>query len=218
VIRVLLADDEAVVRAGIRTVLASDPQLRVVAEASDGRQAVELARLHTPDVALVDIRMPVLDGLSATAELRARVPETGVLVLTTFGEDDYIARGLEHGANGFVLKASDPQHLLAGVRAVAAGGAYLSPEVAMRVITGLRHGRTARWSTARDRIEVLSPREREVLALIGEGLSNAQIAQRLHLVEGTVKGYVSAILDRLDVRNRVQAALIAHDAGLVDEA
>jgi DNA-binding NarL/FixJ family response regulator len=218
VIRVLLADDEAVVRAGIRTVLASDPQLRVVAEASNGRQAVELACLHTPDLAVVDIRMPVLDGLSATAELRARVPETGVLLLTTFGEDDYIARGLEHGANGFVLKASDPQHLLAGVRAVAAGGAYLSPEVAMRVITGLRHGRSARWSTARDRIEVLSPREREVLALIGEGLSNAQIAQRLHLVEGTVKGYVSTILDRLDVRNRVQAALIAYDAGLVDEA
>jgi DNA-binding NarL/FixJ family response regulator len=109
VIRVLLADDEAVVRAGIRTVLASDPQLRVVAEASNGRQAVELACLHTPDLAVVDIRMPVLDGLSATAELRARVPETGVLLLTTFGEDDYIARGLEHGANGFVLKASDPQ-------------------------------------------------------------------------------------------------------------
>lgn len=217
-IRVLVADDEAVVRAGIRTVLALDPQLRIVAEASDGRQAVELARLHTPDVALVDIRMPVLDGLSATAELRARVPETGVLLLTTFGEDDNIARGLERGANGFVLKASDPQHLLAGVRAVAAGGAYLSPEVAMRVIRGLRHGWTPRWSTARDRIEVLSPRERDVLGLIGEGLSNAQIAQRLHLVEGTVKGYVSTILDRLDVRNRVQAALVAWDAGLVDEA
>lgn len=217
-IRVLLADDEAVVRAGIRTVLASDPQLRVVAEASDGRQAVELARLHTPDVALVDIRMPVLDGLSAIAELRMSVPQTGVLVLTTFGEDDYITRGLEHGANGFVLKASDPQHLLTAVRAVAAGGAYLSPEVAMRVITGLRSGRTARSTWARDRIEGLSPREREVLALIGEGLSNAQTAQRLHLAEGTVKGYVSAILDRLDVRNRVQAALIAYDAGLVDEA
>jgi DNA-binding NarL/FixJ family response regulator len=218
VIRVLLADDEAVVRAGIRAVLTSDPQLRIVAEASDGRQTVELARLHRPDVALVDIRMPVLDGLSATAELRERVPETGVLVLTTYGEDDYIARALERGANGFVLKASDPQHLLAGVRAVAAGGAYLSPEVALRVITGLRHGRTPRWSTARDRIEVLSPREREVLALIGNGLSNAQIAQRLHLVEGTVKGYVSAVLDGLDVDNRVQAALIAHDAGLVDDA
>ncbi len=199
-IRVVLADDEPLVRAGIRAVLASDPELRVVAEAGDGQEAVNLVRLHRPDVALVDIRMPILDGLSATAELRATAPETGVLVLTTFGEDSYITQALEHGANGFLLKASDPRHLIEGVRAVAAGGAYFSPEVAMRVIESVRRTRSPRWADARHRIAGLSPREHEVLALLGAGLSNAEIATRMHLVEGTVKGYVSSILEQLVIR------------------
>jgi DNA-binding NarL/FixJ family response regulator len=215
VIRLLLADDEAMIRAGIRAILASDPELDVVAEAGDGREAVDLAISHHPDVALLDIRMPRLDGLAAAAEIRRAAPEVAVVMLTTFGEDDYIAKALDVGASGFLLKSGDPRELIAGVHAVADGAAYLSPKVARRVITQLAGGRMARGAAARDRIEGLTEREREVLALVGAGLSNAEIARRLHIVEGTVKAYVSAILTRLDVRNRVQAAIVAHEAGLV---
>lgn len=219
-IRVLLADDEAVIRAGVRAILAADQDretaIEVVAEAADGREAVELALRHRPDVALVDIRMPRLDGLAATAELRRAVPETAVVILTTFGEDDYIARALGQGAAGFLLKAGDPRELIAGVHAVADGAAYLSPAVAHRVIAELAGGQMSRGAAAREQTEALTGREREVLALIGAGLSNAEIGRRLHLVEGTVKSYVSTILTRLRVRNRVQAAIIAYEAGLVD--
>ncbi|MEV0632089.1 response regulator [Nonomuraea wenchangensis] len=214
-IRILLADDEAMMRAGVRAILASDPELDVVAEAGDGRQAVDLAISHHPDVALLDIRMPLLDGLAAAAEIRRAAPGTAVVMLTTFGEDDYIAKALDVGAAGFLLKSGDPRELIAGIHAVAEGAAYLAPRVAQRVIAQLSGGRMARGARARDRIEVLTEREREVLALVGAGLSNAEIAGRLHIVEGTVKAYVSAILTRLDVRNRVQAAIIAHEAGLV---
>ncbi|MEV5560355.1 response regulator transcription factor [Nonomuraea wenchangensis] len=214
-IRVLLADDEAMMRAGVRAILASDPELDVVAEAGDGRQAVDLAISHHPDVALLDIRMPLLDGLAAAAEIRRAAPGTAVVMLTTFGEDDYIAKALDVGAAGFLLKSGDPRELIAGIHAVAEGAAYLAPRVAQRVIAQLSGGRMARGARARDRIEALTEREREVLALVGAGLSNAEIAGRLHIVEGTVKAYVSAILTRLDVRNRVQAAIIAHEAGLV---
>ncbi|MEV4219320.1 response regulator transcription factor [Nonomuraea sp. NPDC049725] len=214
-IRILLADDEAMIRAGVRAILASDPDLEVVAEAGDGREAVDLAISHHPDVALLDIRMPRLDGLAAAAEIRRAAPGTAVVMLTTFGEDDYIAKALDVGANGFLLKSGDPRELIAGVHAVAGGAAYLSPKVAQRVIEQLAGGRMARGAAARDRIAGLTDREREVLALLGAGLSNAEIARTLHIVEGTVKAYVSAILTRLDVRNRVQAAIIAHEAGLV---
>ncbi|MGP3936789.1 response regulator [Nonomuraea sp. KM88] len=214
-IRILLADDEAMIRAGVRAILASDPSLEVVAEAADGRQAVDLAISHRPDVALLDIRMPRLDGLSAAAELRRAAPGVAVVMLTTFGEDDYIAKALDVGAGGFLLKSGDPRELIAGIHAVAEGAAYLSPKVAHRVITQLSGGRMARGAEARDRVASLTDREREVLALLGAGLSNAEIARRLHIVEGTVKAYVSAILTRLDVRNRVQAAIIAYEAGLV---
>ncbi|MFI6603199.1 response regulator [Nonomuraea sp. NPDC050536] len=214
-IRLLLADDEAMIRAGIRAILAADPELDVVAEAADGRQAVDLTLSHHPDVALLDIRMPKLDGLSAAAELKRVAPRTAVVMLTTFGEDDYIAKALDVGASGFLLKSGDPRELLAGIHAVAEGAAYLSPKVAQRVISQLAGGRMARGAHARDRIEGLTEREREVLALLGAGMSNAEIARELHIVEGTVKAYVSAILTRLDVRNRVQAAIVAHEAGLV---
>ncbi|MET8861961.1 response regulator transcription factor [Nonomuraea sp. NPDC004580] len=214
-IRILLADDEAMIRAGVRAILESDPELDVVAEAGDGRQAVDLAISHHPDVALLDIRMPRLDGLAAAAEIRRAAPATAVVMLTTFGEDDYIAKALDVGAGGFLLKSGDPRELLAGIHAVAEGAAYLSPKVAQRVIAQLSGGRMSKGAQARDRIEVLTEREREVLALLGAGLSNAEIARELHIVEGTVKAYVSAILTRLDVRNRVQAAIIAHEAGLV---
>ncbi|MFI7455279.1 response regulator [Nonomuraea sp. NPDC049714] len=214
-IRILLADDEAMIRAGIRAILASDPELDVAAEAADGREAVDLAISHHPDVALLDIRMPRLDGLAAAAEIRRAAPGVAVVMLTTFGEDDYIAKALDVGASGFLLKSGDPRELIAGVHAVADGAAYLSPKVAQRVISQLAGGRMARGAAARDRIEGLTEREREVLALVGAGLSNAEIARRLHIVEGTVKAYVSTILTRLDVRNRVQAAIVAHEAGLV---
>lgn len=214
-IRLLLADDEAMIRAGIRAILASDPGLDVVAEAADGREAVDLAISHHPDVALLDIRMPRLDGLAAAAEIRRAAPGVAVVMLTTFGEDDYIAKALDVGASGFLLKSGDPRELIAGLHAVADGAAYLSPKVAQRVITQLAGGRMSRGAAARDRIEGLTEREREVLALVGAGLSNAEIARRLHIVEGTVKAYVSTILTRLGVRNRVQAAIVAHEAGLV---
>ncbi|MEU6999879.1 response regulator transcription factor [Nonomuraea sp. NPDC046570] len=214
-IRILLADDEAMIRAGVRAILGADPELEVVAEAGDGRAAVDLAIGHRPDVALVDIRMPKLDGLAAAAEMRRVAPDTAVIMLTTFGEDDYIAKALDVGASGFLLKSGDPRELLAGIRAVADGAAYLSPKVAQRVITQLAGGRLGRGAVARDRIAGLTDREREVLTLLGAGLSNAEIAKRLFIVEGTVKAYVSTIFGRLDVRNRVQAAIIAYEAGLV---
>ncbi|MFD5446585.1 response regulator [Streptomyces sp. NPDC127100] len=216
-IRVLLADDEAMVRAGVRAILASGGESEVVAEAGDGRQAVELARAHRPDVALLDIRMPRLDGLAAAEEIVRTVPGTAVAMLTTFSEQAYVARALAAGATGFLLKSGDPYELMAGVRAVADGAAFLSPKVARYVIEDLGRGggRLARREHARTRVTRLSPREREVLGLVGAGLSNPEIAARLHLVEGTVKAYVSAVLDRLEVRNRVQAAIVAYEAGLV---
>lgn len=213
-VRVLLAEDEPLIRAGVRAILASDPGIEVVAEAGDGAEAVELARLHRPDVAVLDIRMPRLDGLAATAEIRRLLPDVAVVILTTFGEDEYIARAIDGGATGFLLKSGDPRELTAGIRAAAEGAAYLSPRVAKRVIDSM--GRAVRTTQAADRVAVLTPREREVLALIGEGISNAEIARRLNLVEGTVKTHVSAILTRLRVRNRVQAAILAYEAGMVE--
>ncbi|WP_320064750.1 response regulator transcription factor [Micromonospora sp. RTGN7] len=214
-VRVVLADDEAMIRAGIRAILGADPGIEVVGEAGDGAAAVELVRARRPDVALLDIRMPRLDGLAAAAEIRRLVPDTATVMLTTFGEDDHVARALGHGASGFLLKAGDPRELIAGVRAVANGGAYLSPRIARRIIE-LNGARLARGPAARARTAGLTDREREVLALVGAGLSNAEIARRLHLVEGTVKSYLTSIFTRLEVRNRVQAAIVAHEAGLVD--
>jgi DNA-binding NarL/FixJ family response regulator len=213
VIHVLLADDEAMIRAGLTAVLATDPGITVVAEAADGREAVELAHAHQPDVVLMDIRMPRLDGLAAAAELAGVVP---VVMLTTFDEDDYVARALADGASGFLLKAADPRELLIAVRAVADGAAYLSPRVAHRVIAGLRTAELTRPATARKKVEALTPRERDVLALVGRGLSNQEIGRELHLAEGTVKAHLSSILRSLDVQNRVQAAITAYEAGMTD--
>ncbi|CCH28416.1 response regulator transcription factor [Actinosynnema sp. NPDC047251] len=214
-IRVLLADDEAMIRAGVKAILGTDPDLTVVAEADNGRDAVDLAIAHRPDVALLDVRMPRLDGLAAAAEITRAAPEVAVAVLTTFGDDAYVARALDGGARGFLLKSGNPRELLAGVHAVAGGGAYLAPKVAARVLAALGTRPLSRSGAARAKTDLLTPREREVLALLGAGLSNARIATRLNLVEGTVKGHVSTILTRLDLANRVQAAVLAHEAGLV---
>ena len=218
-IRVLIADDEPMIRAGVRAVLATDPEIEIVAEAADGHDAVELARRHRPAVAILDIRMPRINGLDAAAEMRRSVPATSVIMLTTFGEDDYILQALGGGAAGFLIKSGEPEELIAGVRAVAEGAAYLSPKVAARVVAHLAAtgagARAGRRSDARHRIDALTAREREVLAFLGSGLSNGQIARRLHVVEGTVKAHVSSILGRLGVDNRAAAAVMAHEAGIV---
>ncbi|AXB44813.1 response regulator [Amycolatopsis albispora] len=216
-IRVLVADDEPMIRAGVAAILASDEQIEVVAEAADGREAVERVRSVRPDVALLDIRMPNLDGLSAAEQIRRLVPETAVIMLTTFSEDEYIGRALAAGAGGFLLKSGDPRELVAGVRAVADGAAFLSPKVAHRVIAQLSGERLTRAAAAREQIAGLTGREREVLALVGAGMSNADIAGKLFVVEGTVKAYVSTILSRLGAKNRVQAAIVAYEAGLVGD-
>ncbi|WP_370413761.1 response regulator [Streptomyces fradiae] len=214
-IRVVIADDEPLIRAGIRMILTSDPEIEVIAEATNGREAVDLARSHAADVVLLDIQMPVLDGLSALPELRRAAPATKVVVLTTFGERENVLRALEHGGAGFLLKDTAPAELIRAVRAAAAGDAYLSPAATRHVVERLASGReTARAEEARNRIAALSEREREVLALLGEGLSNADAGRRLHMSEATVKTYVSRILAKLDCENRVQAALLARDAGL----
>ncbi|MEU9330307.1 response regulator transcription factor [Streptomyces canus] len=218
-IRVLIADDEPMIRAGVRAVLATDPDIEVVAEAVDGHDAVELVRRHRPAVAVLDIRMPGMNGIDAAAEIHRTVPTTSVIMLTTFGEDDYILKALGGGAAGFLIKSGEPEELITGVRAVAEGAAYLSPKVAARVIAHLAAtgvGTLAgRRSAARHRVAALTAREREVLAFVGSGLSNGQIARRLHVVEGTVKAHVSSILARLGVDNRAAAAVVAHEAGII---
>ncbi|WP_199443672.1 response regulator [Umezawaea beigongshangensis] len=217
-IRVVLADDEPLIRAGVRAVLAAEPDFDVVAEACDGHEVVALTRAHRPDVVLLDIVMPRLDGLSAAAEIHRTVPGTGLIVLTTFSEDEHIVRAFDGGASGYLLKTGDPQELFTAIRAVAGGAAYLSPKIAQwairRLDTGV--GRTSGAARARELVDGLTAREREVLALVGSGLSNAEIARRLHVVEGTVKTFVSSILRGLAVPNRVRAAIIAHEAGLVE--
>ncbi|GEB59573.1 response regulator [Streptomyces gardneri] len=214
-IRVVIADDEPLIRAGIRMILISDPDIQVVGEAADGRAAVEAARAHAADVVLLDIQMPVLDGLSALPELRRAAPAARVIVLTTFGERENVLRALEHGGAGFLLKDTAPAELIRAVRAAAAGDAYLSPAATRHVVERLATGReAARSEQARVRVAALSEKEREVLAVLGEGLSNADAGRRLHMSEATVKTYVSRILAKLDCENRVQAALLARDAGL----
>ncbi|MER6189755.1 response regulator transcription factor [Streptomyces cyaneofuscatus] len=218
-IRVLVADDEPMIRAGVRALLATDPDIEVVAEAADGHEAVELVRAHRPHVAVLDVRMPKANGIEAAAEIRRTLPATGVVMLTTFGEDDYILRALGCGAAGFLIKSGEPEELLAGVRAVADGAAYLSPKVAARVVAHLAStgagDLAGRREAARERVAGLTPREREVLSYLGGGLSNGQIARRLHLVEGTVKAHVSSVLARLGVDNRAAAAVVAHEAGIL---
>ncbi|GAA3570885.1 response regulator transcription factor [Amycolatopsis ultiminotia] len=217
-IRVVLADDEAMVRTGVCGILTTDPEIEVVAEAGNGLEAIELVARHRPDVAVLDIRMPKFDGFAAAERICATESNrTAVIMLTTFSESTYIAKALRAGASGFLVKSGDPRELIAGVRAVADGAAYFSPHAATTVIGSFNDDRTARGDAARQRIEALSERELQVLALVGAGRSNQEIGRELYLVEGTVKSYVSTILNRLDVRNRVQAAIIAYEAGVVEK-
>ena len=217
-IRVLVADDEPLIRAGIRMILSSADDIDVVAEAADGREALELARSHAVDVVLLDIQMPVMDGLTALGELPRVAPGARALVLTTFGERDNVLRAVAAGGAGFLLKDTAPAELIQAVRAAAGGNAFLSPVAARYSGDSLAAGAAgpapARGEAARRAVATLSGREREVLALLGEGLSNADAGARIHMSEATVKTYVSRILAKLGCGNRVQAALLARDAGL----
>ncbi|MFB7632286.1 response regulator [Streptomyces sp. NPDC056149] len=215
-IRVLLADDEEMVRHGVRLILRHADDIDVVAEAADGQQAVAEAAAQRPDVALVDIRMPVCDGLSAIEPLLALEPAPRVVMLTTFGDEDNVVRALGAGASGFLLKDEGPQELIRAVRAAAAGDAVLSPGVTGSVIARMLRGGagTVAPTAGDDRIDRLTSREREVLAMLGEGLSNQDIAQRLGIGVGTVKTHVGAILEKTGSTSRVQAAVLAHRAGL----
>lgn len=214
-IRVLMADDEALIRAGIRLVLELAGDIDIVAEASNGADAVELARKHLVDVALLDIRMPVLDGLAAAERIIKATPRTKVIMLTTFGEDDYVARALRSGAAGFLLKDTPPDDLIRAVRVAATGGAVLSPRITQHVIEHYVTRDRSQAEDARRRIATLTDRERDVLLLLSDGSSNADIARALLISEGTAKAHVSRILTGLGCANRVQAAILAHAAGIL---
>jgi DNA-binding NarL/FixJ family response regulator len=212
-VRVLLVDDDDLMRAGLRSVLASDESIEVVGEASDGREAIgEIERLE-PDVVLMDIRMPDLDGISATREVLASSPEVKVVVLTTFEEDDYIFDALSAGASGFLLKRTKPEELIAAIHTVAGGDSLLSPSVTRRVIDRMATQPPATLSGKR--LETLTPREREVLELVGRGLSNREIADAFFIEESTVKTHVKRILMKLGLRDRVQAVILAYETGVI---
>ncbi|MFF4603620.1 response regulator [Streptomyces sp. NPDC001339] len=213
-IRVMIVDDDALVRLGLADLLDGDDSIEVVAQASDGLHAIELATAHRIDVALVDVRMPRMDGITATTRLRALPDPPKVISLTTFDLDEYVYNALAAGADGFLLKDTDPAEILRAVHLVAAGSAMLHPSAARRLIDRYHQAARPQSTAARTRLEGLTPRERDVLALLAQGDTNADIATRLHMRESTVKAHVSRILTTLDVTNRVQAALLARDADL----
>jgi len=217
VISVLLVDDEALVRTGLRMILETADDLTVVGDAEDGRAAVAAVDRYRPDVVLMDIRMPHLDGLAATAAIRARRCPPSVVVLTTFDTDDDVFRALEAGAIGFLLKDTPPPDLLRAIRVAASGDAMLSPSVTRRVINRFTaEDRTQRRREALEQLDALTERERQVLIEIGLGHTNAGIAQHLYMSEATVKTHISHLFDKLSATNRVQLAIAAFRAGLVE--
>ncbi len=212
-IRVLVADDQSMVRAGFRMLLGGQPDIEVVAEASTGTEAIAKVARFNPTLVLMDIRMPELDGLEATRRILATENPPRILILTTFALDEYIYEALNAGASGFVLKDDPPEQLLAAVRTVAAGEALLSPEVTKRVIQ--QFTRLPRPSTPAG-FDELTTREEEIFRLLAEGLSNAEVAERLVITDSTVKSHVTHILQKLGLRDRVQLILLAYQAGLVE--
>jgi DNA-binding NarL/FixJ family response regulator len=213
VIRVLLADDQALVRSGFRMILDSRDDVEVVGEARDGIEAVALAAELAPDVILMDVRMPKLDGVEATRRIVASGSETRILILTTFDLDEYVYEAIRAGASGFLLKDVQPVELVDAIRVVAAGNALLGTTVTKRLLERFTDG--APQATPTPVLDGLTEREREILALMAAGLSNSEIADRLVVSETTVKTHVSSILRKLGVRDRVQAVIVAYDAGLV---
>lgn len=232
-IRVLLADDQQLVRSGFALILSVETDLEVVGEAANGAEAVQLARDLRPDIVLMDVQMPVMDGIEATTNI-VDADLSKVIILTTFERDDYVFAGLSAGASGFLLKNADADHLIEAVRTVAGGHALLAPEITRRVIAQMTSGAGSAaaandsndrsLSGIRDAVEVasadrrlgsLTPREREVLGLVGRGMSNAEIAQELFLGEATVKTHLSNVFSKLHLRDRVQAVVLAYESGLI---
>ena len=215
-VKVMLVDDDALVRAGLALILGGAPDLEVVAQASDGADAVARAREVRPDVVLMDIRMPIMNGLDATERLMAQPQPPEVVVLTTCDADDHVVRALAAGASGFLLKDTPPEQIVEAVRRVAAGDPILSPSVTRQLIARVQDlGGDDRATKARERLADLTDRERDVALALARGLSNADIARELHLSVPTVKAHISRLFSKLDVTNRVQIAICVHDAGLV---
>ena len=217
VIRVVIVDDDALVRAGLAMILRGDPTINIIGEAGDGEAGLGLIARMSPDVVLMDIRMPRLDGLEATARLMREQAPPKVIVLTTFDADDYVVRALRDGASGFLLKDTPPAHIVDAVHKVAAGDHMLSPSVTAQLIAKLGQGEQdlSRQTAAQGLLETLTTREREVAMAVGEGKANAEIAQELYMSVATVKAHVSRIMVKLDVQNRVNIAIRVHEAGLL---
>lgn len=214
-LRLVIADDQALVRSGIRLILEAQPDIEVLAEASDGAQALQLAREHAPDVVLMDIQMPRLDGIAATGRICAlpgRAPR--VLVLTTFDQDDHLYDAARAGATGFLLKTAPPEQLVAAVRAAASGETLLAPSITRRLLEEFTR-RPPPGTSVPAELATLTEREREVLVLVARGLSNTEVAQELVVSEGTVKSHLNRLLAKLGVRDRVQAVVLAYESGLV---
>ena len=212
---VLIADDQALVRVGLRKILESEPETEVVGEASDGEDAIAAAGRLRPDLVLMDIRMPVLDGIEATRRIVAAQPATRVLILTTFGLDSYVYDALRAGASGFMLKDAPPEEIVGAVRIVASGEALLAPAVTRSVIEEFARQRPGSPREPPAAVAELTPREREVLDLLARGLSNPEICERLVITEATTKTHVAHILQKLALRDRVQAVIYAYETGLV---
>jgi DNA-binding NarL/FixJ family response regulator len=215
---VLIADDQALVRVGLRKVFESEPDMAVVGEAGDGEEAVAAARRLRPDVILMDIRMPVLDGIEATRRITAATPDRRVIILTTFGLDTYVYESLRAGASGFMLKDAPPEEITAAVRIVAGGDALLAPAVTRAVIDQFARRPADPAPSEPPSLAELTPREREVFALLVQGLSNPEICQLLVISEATAKTHVARILQKLALRDRVQAVIFAYESGIVGRA
>ncbi|WP_229076399.1 response regulator transcription factor [Actinoplanes sp. DH11] len=210
----MVVDDDVLMRAGLRAVLSSDDTIAVVGEAADGREAVAMCRSLTPDVVLMDVRMPHRDGIAATHEISEGVPATRVLILTTFEDDDYVFGALNAGASGFLLKRTRPEQLIEAIHTIAAGDSLLSPSVTRTVIDRMTSA-VPPDPVIVARFRGLTVRERDVLALVARGLSNAEVAERLFVEESTIKTHMKRILAKLDVRDRVQAVVAAYETGLI---
>jgi DNA-binding NarL/FixJ family response regulator len=214
-IRLLIVDDDPLVRSGLSMILGGSPTLAVVAQAADGKAGLAAVEEHRPDVVLIDIRMPVMDGIEATTALVARADPPKVIVLTTFDADEYVLRALAAGASGFLLKDTAPEDIVEAVHKVAAGEPILSPSVTSTLIQQVTTQRSPdRSNAALERLQRLTEREHEVALAVGRGLSNAEIAQELYLSVPTVKAHIGRLFSKLEVENRVQIALCVHDAGL----
>ncbi len=214
-LRVLIADDQALIRAGLKMIIDVEPHIDVVGEAENGEQAVTLAHGLSPDVVLMDIRMPVLDGIAATERIQEEIPSVKVLILTTFQLDEYVFAAIRAGASGFLLKDTPPADLVAAISVVAAGDALLAPSVTRQLVEHFRLGPAPTDPKNNDRLERLTERERDVLIELAQGLSNAEIADALFVSETTVKTHVSHLLTKLELRDRVQAVVFAYECELV---